>query len=360
MKEEDDSEKSHAPSQRRVEEARKRGDVPRSADLTTAAVYGGLLIGLLVMGSLALQQAGSAGMVLLGQADRLAPMVLRSGRAPTAGILAAFTLPLLPVLILPLVAAILSLVAQQGLILSPDKLAPKWSRISPFAALGQKFGRDGLFAFGKSLAKLIVVCVLLAVLLPRHADALLFSLQMAPGQAVLLMLRILVEFLFLALIAAAVFGGLDFGWQYLQHQRRNRMSRQDLVEENRDSEGDPHFKGHRRQRAREIALSRMLQDVGHADVVVVNPTHYAVALKWQRGDRSAPVCLAKGVDEVAARIRERAALSGVPIHRDPAVARAIHATVEIGQPIRAEHFKAVAAAIRFAETMRKRARAQRP
>jgi flagellar biosynthetic protein FlhB len=91
----------------------------------------------------------------------------------------------------------------------------------------------------------------------------------------------------------------------------------------------------------------------------VNPTHYAVALKWQRGDRSAPICLAKGVDEVAARIRERAAAAGIPIHRDPATARAIHATVEVGRPIRPEHFKAVAAAIRFAEAMRRRARARR-
>ena len=358
MSDQDDGEKSYAPSQRRLDEARKRGEVPRSADLATAAVYGGLLLALLVMGAPVLQRAGSAGMVLIGQADRLAPMLLRGGRAPTVGIMTAFALPILSLLVLPLVAALLSLIAQRVLILSPEKLLPKVSRISPMAALGQKFGRDGLFGFGKSLAKLTVVCLLLGFLLPRHAGALLATLQMSPGQAMLLMARILIEFLFLALISTAVFGGLDYGWQYLQHLRRNRMSRQDLVEENRDSEGDPHLKGHRRQRGREIALNRMLQDVALADVVLVNPSHYAVALKWKRGDRSAPICLAKGVDDVAARIRERAALAAVPIHRDPATARAIHATVEIGQPIRPEQFKAVAAAIRFAEAMRKRARAR--
>ena len=358
MNPDDDSEKTHDPTPRRLDEARKRGDVPRSADLTTAAVYGGLLLGVLVAGSLALQQAGSAGMVLIGQSDRLAPMILRAGRAPSAGIMAAFALPLLPLLGLPLVGAILSLVGQRGLILAPDKLLPKWSRISPLITFGQKFGREGLFAFGKSLAKLGVVCLLVGLMLPRHADGLLISLQMSPGQSTLLLLRILVEFLFLALISTLVFGGLDYGWQYLQHRRRNRMSRQDMVEENRDSEGDPHMKGHRRQRGREIALSRMLLDVARADVVVVNPTHYAVALKWRRGDRSAPICLAKGVDDIAARIREKAAAAGVPIHRDPATARAIHASVEVGDPIRPEHFKAVAAAIRFAEAMRKRAKAR--
>ena len=357
MNPDDDSEKTHDPSQRRLEEARKRGDVPRSADLTTAAVYGGLLLGVLVAGSLALQQAGSAGMVLIGQSDRLAPMILRAGRAPSAGIMAAFVLPLLPLLGLPLVGAILSLAGQRGLILASDKVLPKWSRISPMTTFGQKFGREGLFAFGKSLAKLGVVCLLVGLMLPRHADGLLISLQMSPGQSTLLLLRIVVEFLFLALISTLVFGGLDYGWQYLQHRRRNRMSRQDMVEENRDSEGDPHMKGHRRQRGREIALSRMLLDVARADVVLVNPTHYAVALKWRRGDRSAPICLAKGVDDIAARIREKAAAAGVPLHRDPATARAIHASVEIGDPVRPEHFKAVAAAIRFAEAMRKRAKA---
>jgi len=268
-------------------------------------------------------------------------------------------LPALALLVLPLTAALLALAVQRGLILSPEKLTPKWSRLSPLTAFGQKFGREGLFAFGKSLAKLIVTCALLGVLLPRHAALLLGSLQMQPGQQMQLLLRILVEFLFLALLAAAAFGAVDYLWQYWQHQRRNRMTRQELVEENRDSEGDPHFKGHRRSRGRELALSRMVQEVTRADVVVVNPTHYAVALKWKRGDRHAPLLLAKGVDEVAARIREQAALAGVPIHRDPATARAIHATVEIGQPILPAQFRAVAAAIRFAETMRRKARARR-
>ena len=357
---EDDSEKSHEPSQKRLDDARKRGDVPRSPDLTTAAVYAGVLLALTLAGSTALQHAGSAAVTLIGQSDRLAPMILKAGRAPTAGLLTAFVMPFLPILALPMLAAILSLVAQRGLILSPEKIAPKLSRISPIAAFGQKFGREGLFAFGKSLTKMIVTCLLVAVLLPRHADDLLISLQLSPGQSSTLLFQILTEFLFLALLSTLSFGGLDYGWQYLQHRRRNMMSRQEMVEESRDSEGDPHMKGHRRQRGREIAMSRMLQDVASADVVLVNPTHYAVALKWRRGDRSAPILLAKGADDIAARIREKAAEAGVPLHRDPPTARAIYATVEIGSPILPAHFKAVAAAIRFAEAMRKRAKAKRP
>jgi flagellar biosynthetic protein FlhB len=134
------------------------------------------------------------------------------------------------------------------------------------------------------------------------------------------------------------------------------MTRQEMTEEHKESEGDPHFRAHRRQRGQEIALNRMLQAVPEADVVVVNPTHYAVALKWNRKDRRAPVCVAKGQDEIAARIRERAIEAGVPIHRDPPTARALHAALDVGDEIGREHYQAVAAAIRFAEAMRKKAR----
>jgi len=158
----------------------------------------------------------------------------------------------------------------------------------------------------------------------------------------------------LVVITTLLFGGIDYFWQRMQHLRRNRMSRKDLTEEMKDSEGDPHVKQQRRQRGQEIATNRMLRDVVQADVVVVNPTHYAVALKWSRKGRTAPICVAKGVDEVAARIRAKAAEAGVPLQSDPPTARAIYATVEIGQQIRPEHYRAVAAAIRFAESMRKR------
>ena len=352
----DDTEREHEPSQRRLDQARERGDVPRSADLNSAAVYGGFLLAVLVTGSAAVQQSANAGMTMLAHSDQLAPMFLKSGRAPTAGLLAAFAMPFLPLLVVPMVAALLAVAAQSGMIFSPEKLLPKLSRISPIASIGQKFGRDGLFSFVKSCAKLIVVCVLVGVLVRQHGNDLLISLRVDPSQSMDLMVQILIEFLLLALLSTLVFGGLDYGWQFLQHRRRNRMSWQDMIEEYKESEGDPQMKGQRWQRGRKIATSQMLAEVARADVIVVNPTHFAVALKWKRGDRTAPICLAKGVDEIAARIREKAAETGIPIHRDAATARAIYATVEVGHPIRNEHFKAVAAAIRFAEAMRKRAK----
>ena len=177
-----------------------------------------------------------------------------------------------------------------------------------------------------------------------------------PQLAVSLLTRLSMEFLFLVLLIAAGIGAVDTLWQHAEHRRKNRMSRKELLDETRDAEGDPHMKQARRQRGQDIALSRMMADLPGADVVIVNPTHYAVALKWSRLPGSAPVCVAKGVDETAATIRRVARESGVPIHHDPPTARALHATVELGQEIAEEHFRAVAAAIRFAERMRARAR----
>lgn len=355
----DDGEKSHEPSQRRLDEARKRGDVPRSMDLPTAAVYGGTALAATISGSSILNKLGSAGVAVIEQSDELSHAMVASAHAPTMAMLGAFVVPVLPLLLLPMGLAIFSIAVQRGFTIAPDRIVPKLSRISPLAALGHKFGREGLFAFGKSLVKLLTVCMLLVVILPQYADSLMKSPRFSAGQTAMLLMQIILHFLFLAFLASLVFGAADYGWQWLQHRRRNMMTRQEMVEEHKDSEGDPHTKGQRRQKGREIALTQMLQDVGKADVIVVNPTHYAVALKWRRGDKSAPICLAKGVDDIAARIREKAAEAGVPIHRDPPTARAIYASVEVGHPIRAEHFKPVAAAIRFAEAMRKRAKGRR-
>ena len=182
------------------------------------------------------------------------------------------------------------------------------------------------------------------------------SSAIEPGPLAALMAREVQRFLILFLAVSVAFGLADYLWQKLEFARRHRMTRKELTDEMKESEGDPHFKADRRRRAQEIATNRMLADVPKADVVIVNPTHYAVALAWARGKDAAPRCVAKGVDEIAARIRERAQENGVPVRRDPPTARALFATVEIGREIRPEHYAAVAAAIRFSDAMRKKAR----
>ncbi|KIN74575.1 Flagellar biosynthesis protein FlhB [Sulfitobacter guttiformis KCTC 32187] len=160
-------------------------------------------------------------------------------------------------------------------------------------------------------------------------------------------------------VVSGVIGGVDALWQHASHMRKNRMSRKELTDEAKNSEGDPHLKQERRQRALAASQNQMMKDVPSADVIIVNPTHYAVALKWSRLPGEAPICVAKGVDEIAATIRRIGAQAGVPIHSDPPTARALHAAVELGSQIRHDDYAPVAAAIRFAEEMRRRAKGKR-
>lgn len=356
---EDDDDKTHDPSQKRLDDARTRGETVKSADLATAASYAGLWLALVVAGGAVVQAFGTAGIAVLERADRLAPALINTGPVLGAGWAATHLAASAPLFVVPALAVLLVLAAQGAIHFAPEKLEPKWSRLSPLATAKQKFGREGLFEFARSMLKMCVVSALLGWHLMARAPDILGSASLAPVISMGLMLSLLVEFLALVLMIVTGFGALDYLWQRAQHLRRNRMSRKDLMDEMKESEGDPHVKMQRRQRGQQIATNRMLQDVATADVIIVNPTHYAVALKWNRKARGAPICVAKGVDEIAARIREKAAAAGVPLHSDPATARAVFATVDIGQPILPDHYRAVAAAVRFAEAMRKRSKGTR-
>jgi Flagellar biosynthesis pathway, component FlhB len=167
-----------------------------------------------------------------------------------------------------------------------------------------------------------------------------------------------VSLLTMIVVIAGAIAELDWLWQVFDHQRKLRMSYEELKKDSKETEGDPYLRQARRRRAEELATNRMLLDVPKSDVVIVNPEHYAVALKWSRAKGAAPKVVAKGVDAVAQSIRVRAMEAGVPIHRDPPTARALHATVEIGHEIDEEHYRAVAAAIRYAEDVRRRAAAR--
>ena len=154
------------------------------------------------------------------------------------------------------------------------------------------------------------------------------------------------------LLLLVLFAIIDYAFQWWQYRKKLKMSTQEVKDEYKQLEGDPQHKRRQRSMQMEMSRNRMMTDVQSADVVVTNPTHYAVALKWSRTKGSAPSCVAKGEGEIALRIREIAGDSGIPIHSDPPTARALHATVEIGAEIPPEQYKAVAAAIRFADRMR--------
>ncbi|MEH6478421.1 MAG: flagellar type III secretion system protein FlhB, partial [Sneathiella sp.] len=257
---------------------------------------------------------------------------------------------------LPAFAVILALLAQRGLVFAPSKLEPKISRISILSNAKNKFGRSGLFEFAKSFTKLCIFSVCLGLFINARLPEMISALQTNPQITVSLLSEICLTFLLVIVIVSGVIGAIDAVWQHQEHLRKNRMSRKEITDETKNAEGDPHMKQARRQRALSISQNQMMQEVPTADVIIVNPTHFAVALKWSRLPGEAPVCVAKGVDEIAATIREIANENAIPIHSDPPTARALHATTDIGSQIAPEHFSAVAAAIRFAEAMRQRAK----
>ena len=236
-------------------------------------------------------------------------------------------------------------------------MRPKLSRINPLQNAKNKYGLSGLFEFVKSFAKLLLYSLLLGAFLAFRLSDMAGAVHAEPHIVGALMVQMLVEFMSVALLIALAIGAVDYVWQYFDHLRKNRMSHKEIRDEHKQHEGDPHMKQERRQRATKIASEQMMAEVPQADVVIVNPTHFAVALKWSRLPGAAPVCVAKGADHIALAIRELAYSSGVPVRHDPPTARALFATTAIGQEISPDHYRAVAAAIRFAETMRRRARA---
>ena len=350
------SDKPFDPTPRKLEEARKKGEIVRSADLNTAIVYGGFLLSGAMLASWLLEQIGMLTHNALGRADVLAETILEPGGGGV--IVSLLSGPLLAagvVSLVPAGALLVALIGQRSLLFTPSKLAPKANRISVLQNAKQKFGSQGLFQFAKSATKLFLVALFLAIYLWARAETILVSIYASPGQILELLGQLSMHFMIVVAAMTALMGIADWFWEWSQLLLRNRMTRQEIMDETKSSEGDPHFKQERRQRGQSIAMNQMISDVPGADVIVVNPTHYAVALKWDRSEGGVPTCVAKGVDEVARRIREAGQEAGVPIFSDPPTARSLHATIEIGAPVQPEQYKAVAAAIRFADLMRRKA-----
>ena len=346
MADEDKESKTEAPSQRKLDEARKEGDVAKSQDLA------GFI--LLLGGVLTLSAAG--GPMAQDTARTLTVFFEQAGTLPTDGrslvaIFGALSLKIGMAMAGIFVALILAAMAghfmQHGLVWAPKKLEPKLDKLDPIKGAGRLFGPEALQQLGKSILKLIVLGAVAgfgiwgalgqveatALLDPTALGAVLSSMtfQMMGG----------------LLIAAGAFGVFDYFLQRQSFMKRMRMSREDLKEEYKQTEGDPHVKARIKQIRAQRSRKRMMAQVPKASVVIMNPTYFAVALRYEPGETPAPVCVAKGVDAVALRIRAMAEDNNVPIIEDPPLARALHKSTELDEPIPAEHFQAVAKIIGY-------------
>ncbi|WGF87592.1 EscU/YscU/HrcU family type III secretion system export apparatus switch protein [Marinivivus vitaminiproducens] len=350
--------KSHEATPHKLEQARRRGQVVQSRDLVTLGVFLGLLGALAGFAPGMTKAAGTALLPLLDRPDQILSSVRATG---IAGLVAKLVLDmsaaLVPLFLLPALGAALVLVAQRTVVVASERIQPKLNRLSPLANASQKFGVKGLVEFGKSFVKIALVGIAVGMALQGRIPDLLALLRTDAAALGPALLGATADLLFPVVIVSALIGGVDYLWQRFDFMKSQRMSLQELRDEHKSSEGDPHLKQMRRQRAVAIATNRMMQDVPKADVVIVNPTHVAVALRWDRARKAAaPECVAKGVDAVALAIRRIAEEHGVALVEDRPLARSLHGMVEIGQEIRVEHYRAVAAALQFAARHRERRR----
>jgi flagellar biosynthetic protein FlhB len=235
-----------------------------------------------------------------------------------------------------------------------EKLTPKLEKLNPIEGFKRVFGKQAFAQFAKSLAKFVVVGAVVGAALWPH-DAELENISLLDVGALLPFLKDkVVAMLMSAACAAALLAAVDYVFTRQSFMKRMRMSRHEIKEEMRQQDGDPMVKAKLRQIRMQRSRQRMMANVPQASVIITNPTHYAVALKYEAGETPAPICLAMGVDAVAARIRELAQEHDIPIVEDPPLARALFATAEIDQPIPKEHYEAVAKIIGFVMRLARR------
>ena len=343
--EQDDTEKSEEPTQKRLDEALERGDVVKSQEVNTWFVLGAATLILLSFSGQ--MSSGLNGLLrgFLGQAHNI-PVdgrgLIAVMQTLGAGTIAAIALPF-GVLML---AAVAGNVVQHRLVWSGESLKPKLSKISPGAGVKRLFSKIALMNFIKGLIKLALVGAIMAVILWPKRHQLDGLVTMDPAVVLLLTRALSLDVLGAVVALLAIIAAADYLFQYRQWYNRLKMSLQELKEEFKQTDGDPHVKAKIRQLRVERSKKRMMAAVPQASVIITNPTHYAVALQYDRG-MAAPVCLAKGLDNIALKIREVAAEHNIPIVENPPLARALHATVEIDEEVPPEHYKAVAEVIGY-------------
>jgi flagellar biosynthetic protein FlhB len=256
-----------------------------------------------------------------------------------------------PILIgVMIVAALLGAggnLVQTGLMFTPEKVKPDWKKVSPLGGFKRIFGPDGLMQFVKSLAKVVMVAWVGWMVMKPYIQPLQQLSALDPAAMLPLMVDILRRLVFAAAALMLAIAGFDWFWQRSRFLKRMRMTKEEQKEEFKNSEGDPHIKAKRRQIALQRSRRRMMAAVPSATMVVMNPTHYAVALRYEAGETAAPQCVAKGMDAVALKIRAMAEEHGVPVIEDPPLARALYAAVELDEFIPPAHYEAVAKLIGF-------------
>jgi len=344
--EKDKSTQTEEPTQKRLAEAHEHGDVVKSTEVSTFVVLAGGTLAIAVFGRSAAESLATTMRMFLeqpGQLDVSGGDLMVLARTLVAKIAAVLG----PFLILVMAFGLGGNLIQHRPVFTFERIKPDLSKLSLTKGLKRMFGVEGVLNLGKGMVKIAIVGAAIWTQVWPERNMLESVLDQSPAGVAGDMSHLLFKVLIAALSALAIIAAADYFVQRFRFMQRNRMSKQEIKEEFRQSEGDPAVKAKIRQIRNERSRRRMIAAVPEATVVIMNPTHFAVALKYESGKMAAPVCVAKGVDALALRIRDVAKEHDVPIVENPPLARALHASVEVDQAIPAEHYKAVAQVIGF-------------
>jgi flagellar biosynthesis protein FlhB len=347
----DDQERSEDPTQKKLDDALKKGDVAKSQEVNTWFLLAGGTLALVSFGNFAADRLARAFAQIFAKSHSFGV----DGNALIqliARLMYEVLIAISPLLIVVVIAALASNMVQHRWVWTGESLKPKLSRISPVQGAKRMFSKHALVQFVKGLAKIgLVASVIVAVIMPEMG-----SITQLIGGEYTMILPVAAELTMRLLIAVvavmAVIAALDWLWTRHTWYERQRMSLRDIRDEHKDAEGDPIIKAKLRQIRQARMRKRMMSEVPKATVVITNPTHYAIALKYEKG-MAAPKCVAKGVDALALRIRELAEEHRVPVVENPPLARALHKSVEIDQDVPPEHYKAVAEVIGYVMKLQK-------
>jgi len=346
--------KTEEASGRKLEEARKKGDVAKSADIPQALSLIAACAVILLYGDKIALSLTETLRVFIAAPHQLRNSIMGDGGVTIATDLMSKVLPLIA-LVMGVAAAggVIGNLAQTGLMFSTEKLKPDFSKFNPLNGFKRLFGVDALIQFAKTLVKLVAVGFITWMVLKARASEVLALAGASP----LLILPYAREVFFALALAVCLFmlaeGGLDFFIQKYRFAQKMKMTKTEVKDEFKQAEGDPHVKARLRQIRMEKSRQRMMTNVPKATVVITNPTHYAVALRYD-DETPAPLCVAKGVDSLALKIREIAGEHEVTIVEDPPLARALYASVDVDEIIPEAHYQAVAKIISFVMVRKKR------
>lgn len=342
----DDSQKTEDPTPKRLEEARKKGQVAVSREVNNWLM---LLAATILIAALSPPVMFKLQMHLRAYIEHAHDMPQAPGGFSIVlgdsfwVVLGILTLPLLVLM----AAAFLGPFLQTGPLFAPEVIKPDLSKVSPVQGFKRLFSLRAIMEFVKGLLKIAMVGAIGTVLLYPFCGGAEHFVGLPVPQLLYEMKALVVRLMIGVLVVLAVIAAIDLLFQRSQHMKKMRMTKQELKDEYKQTEGDPHVKAKLRQLRTERARQRMMQNVPKADVVITNPTHFSVALQYKPDEMEAPVCVAKGVDAVALRIREIAKEHDIVIYENPPLARVLYDTVEVDETVPEEHYKAVAEVISY-------------